>query len=50
MPTRSWSARLAARRLALYVEDHEMAAQVLEGKGFVLYTEKDLNTEPEGFS
>jgi hypothetical protein len=31
--------------LALHVEDHEVAAGVLESKGFVLFTEKDLNDE-----
>ena len=28
--------------LALHVEDHESAARMLEGQGFVLYTEGDL--------
>ena len=31
--------------LALYVEDHEAGARTLEQKGFVLFTEKDLNDE-----
>lgn len=39
-----------ASALALYVEDHEMAAQTLERKGFRLYTEKDLNAETDEFS
>jgi hypothetical protein len=39
-----------ASALALHVEDHEMAAQTLERKGFRLYTENDLNTNTEDFS
>ena len=39
-----------ASALALHVEDHEMAAQTLERKGFRLYTEKDLSTDAEDFS
>ena len=39
-----------ASALALYVEDHETAAQTLESKGFRLYTENDLNTDAEDFS
>jgi len=31
--------------LALYVEDHETATSTLEKKGFVLYTEKDLDQD-----
>jgi hypothetical protein len=38
-----------ASALALYVEDHETAAQTLEKKGFVLYTENDLNTDADDF-
>jgi hypothetical protein len=30
--------------LALHVEDHEAAVQTLTRQGFVLYTEKDLET------
>jgi hypothetical protein len=33
--------------LALHVEDHELAASTLAAKGFVLFTEKDLNEDPE---
>ena len=36
--------------LALHVEDHEMAAQTLASKGFVLFTEGDLNEDPEGLT
>jgi hypothetical protein len=39
-----------ASALALYVEDHETAAQTLEKHGFVLYTENDLNTDAEDFT
>jgi hypothetical protein len=39
-----------ASALALYVEDHETAAHTLEKKGFVLYTENDLNPEGHNFS
>jgi len=31
--------------LALYVEDHEGAAQTLQQKGFTLFTENDLNAQ-----
>ncbi len=31
--------------LALHVEDHETAAHMLNSKGFVLFTENDLNAE-----
>jgi hypothetical protein len=36
-----------APALALYVEDHELAASVLAAKGFVLFTENDLYTDNE---
>jgi hypothetical protein len=36
--------------LALHVEDHEMAAQTLQSKGFVLFTEGDLNEDPQGLT
>lgn len=36
--------------LALHVEDHETAVQVLTKLDFVLLTEKDLNETDEGFS
>jgi hypothetical protein len=39
-----------ASALALHVEDHEMAAQTLERKGFRLYTENDLNSDAADFS
>ena len=39
-----------ASALALHVEDHEMAAQTLERKGFRLYTENDLNCDAEDFT
>ena len=34
------------RALALRVEDHETATQLLEKTGFRLYTEQDLSEEP----
>jgi hypothetical protein len=30
--------------LALYVEDHELAARTLKGRGFTLYSEEDFNS------
>jgi hypothetical protein len=36
-----------AAALALYVEDHELAARTLEGQGFVLITENDLNVDTD---
>jgi hypothetical protein len=36
-----------APALAIYVEDHELAASVLNGKGFVLFTESDLYEDNE---
>ena len=39
-----------ASALAIHVEDHETASQTLEKKGFVLYTENDLNADAGGFT
>jgi hypothetical protein len=36
-----------AAALALYVEDHELAAKTLEGQGFVLITENDLSVDTD---
>ena len=39
-----------ASALALYVEDHEMAINTLASKGFVLFTENDLQDTNNGLT